>query len=326
MKKQIIKAYIRKLYILKLIPTFIFFIICLYLWKNMHFANIISPPVVSNAIQLNEAVQSKNYYIRLSVPTLYYSGYDCISDYGICGSYYYAYIDDTCVFILVSNETSNNRTQKLNDVSINAKIKNDTAASDYLINHFADDINWTVSGMKSISASYIISEPDYKSLSLHILLLLLLSAGIYALIYMLICIFYFLQPQFSSVLRHLGLPKKALQALEQANYELKNLRLFYCADISITSHYFIELNKTSVSIIPLNEIIWVYKHSYLQHFAIKNRHLRYTLCIHTKHKTFYCHNKEKEDADKVLSYFESSHPDILIGYSPENKHIAYSKK
>ena len=62
----------------------------------------------------------------------------------------------------------------------------------------------------------------------------------------------------------------------QAEEELATLPQLATEDMFITEHFFIEISTDGIAFVPIQEIIWLYKHSTLHkffwyHFSIRTR-------------------------------------------------------
>ena len=88
----------------------------------------------------------------------------------------------------------------------------------------------------------------------------------------------------------------------------------------ITEHYFIETSKYGIAIVPIREIIWVYKHSTLHKFFLYHFSISYSLHITAnKHLYIHCPKNIKSDIDGIMDYLAEANHDILVGFSEENR-------
>ena len=86
----------------------------------------------------------------------------------------------------------------------------------------------------------------------------------------------------------------------------------------ITEHYFIDTSKYGIAIVPIREIIWVYKHSTLHKFFWYHFSISYTLHITAnKHLYIHCPKNIKSDIDGIMDYLAEDNHDILVGFSEE---------
>ena len=87
--------------------------------------------------------------------------------------------------------------------------------------------------------------------------------GAYALIRLLLYILYICIPVFCPACRRLGRFGKPSVLLAQAETELATLPQLATEDMFITEHYFIVLANYGVAVIPIAEMVWIYKYSTL---------------------------------------------------------------
>ena len=98
-------------------------------------------------------------------------------------------------------------------------------------------------------------------------------------------------------------------------------------DMFITEHYFIETSKYGIAIVPIREIIWVYKHSTLHKFFWYHFSISYTLHITAnKHLYIHCPKNIKSDIDGIMDYLAEANHDILVGFSEENRLAVQEKQ
>ena len=318
MKKHTIVKTIRLIYLAKLIPALLFILFTVIVFFQFPFMELLFPKHVEDTNTIFEEYSQGNEFLEINVPTLYYTGYDYTKNSVIKGSYYYAFINDKCVFFLLGNQTTNNGAKQLNNITINSKLITDAKQRNYIIEHFSNDLNWTDADLTSMSADFIVSELNTFALSTYALLGIMGIVDIYALVSLIVSILFILAPHLSPICKHLGKGKASKLALKEVDMELKNDRFFYVSDMSITSHYFIELDKYHAKIIPLKNIIWAYKYSKMN----KIIGISYTLVIYSNNSVSKFPHKQKYDIDFILDYLNESCPNVIIGNSKENRILA----
>ncbi len=321
MKKHIIVKTIRKIYLAKLIPALLFISFTILVFFHYPFMETLFPNRLENTNDIFQAYNSGEEYLQVSVPTLYYTGYDYTHNSQKRGSYYYSFIDDKCVFFLLSNKTSNKTLTELSNLTIHGKLITDTTQSAFLIDHFSSDLSWTDTELSKITSSFIVSELDASPPTTYALLAIIGIVDVCSLVRILLSLTFIFVPHFSSICKHLGRGKASKLALQEADLELSNNRYFYVSDMSITSHYFIDLGKYHAKIIPLNSIIWAYKHSKMN----KLWGISYTLIIYSNNSVSKFTHKQKYDIDFILEYLNENCPNVVIGNSKEHRILAMER-
>lgn len=191
---------------------------------------------------------------------------------------------------------------------------------DRLITLLADDMGWTHAGLSSQMADIYLDETAHNSISSWIFALAYLLFGTYALVYLLLYLLAIIFPTCSPTGRKLGKFGNAKQLLAQAAEELSTLPQLATEDMFITENFFIEISKYGVAVVPINEIIWIYKHSTLHKFLWYHFVISDTLHI-TGNKHFYleCPKNIKSDIDGIIDYLSEANHNILVGFNEENR-------
>ena len=91
-------------------------------------------------------------------------------------------------------------------------------------------------------------------------------------------------------------------------------------DMFITEHYFIETSIYGNAIIPIDQIIWIYKYSTLHKFFWYHFSISYTLHISAnRHLYIQCPKNIKSDIDGIMDYLAEANHNILVGFNEKNR-------
>ena len=108
--------------------------------------------------------------------------------------------------------------------------------------------------------------------------------------------------------------------MAQAEEELATLPQLATEDMFITEHFFIETSNFGVAIVPISEILWIYKYSTLHKFLWHHFSISYTLHITAKKRRYiHCPKNIKSDIDGIMDYLAEANHNILVGFSEENR-------
>lgn len=108
--------------------------------------------------------------------------------------------------------------------------------------------------------------------------------------------------------------------LAEAEEELATLPQLATEDMFITEHYFIMTSPYGNAIIPIHEILWIYKYSTLHKFLWYHFNISYTMhIIGNKHLYVHCPKNTKSDIDGIMDYLAEANHNILVGFSEENR-------
>ena len=122
------------------------------------------------------------------------------------------------------------------------------------------------------------------------------------------------------VLRLRGYTRRPSRMLAEAEEELATLPQLATEDMFITEHYFIETSSYGVAIVPIQEIIWIYKYSTLHKILWHHFSISYTLHITAKHRRYIrCPKNIKSDIDGIMDYLAEANHNILVGFNEENR-------
>ena len=205
-------------------------------------------------------------------------------------------------------------------INIYAQILKLSNGYEQLIEFLSDDLNWTVAGLRSKVSPYLLNEPNYFNLVGYLSLLTYFATGIYAIGSILLSLLYMVLPILSPPCRRLGKFGKTSILLAEAEEELATLPQLATEDMFITEHYFIEITHSGIAIVPLQEIIWIYKYSTLHKIFWYHFNISYTLHITTrKHLHIQCPKNIKSDIDGIIDYLAEANHDILVGFNEKNR-------
>ena len=129
-----------------------------------------------------------------------------------------------------------------------------------------------------------------------------------------------ISPVLSTPCQRLRAYGKPHEILAEAEEELATLPQLATEDMFITEHYFIETSNYGVAILPIQEIIWIYKYSTLHKFLWHHFSISYTLHITAnKRQYIHCPKNIKSDIDGIMDYLAEANHNILVGFSEENR-------
>ena len=115
----------------------------------------------------------------------------------------------------------------------------------------------------------------------------------------------------------------AKEQIKLAEFELGQEPILKKGIFTITEHFLIASSKIQLYLLPLDKIVWVYKHSSLHRLSFKHVHITYTLRVIAKKKLkLVASMQPKEDVDAVIDHISAYCPDALINYSRENEQLA----
>ncbi len=315
-----IPKHLRRVFRRRLVPPILYLIILAALWLLLPLYDILFPPVLDRLDNLPDYSNAHSSYVSAKLENLYFTGYTNSSFGRTNGYYYYTLQDKECVIVLLSPRTCEEGLPQISSVQIRGRVLKRDAAYDALLEHLSQDLNWTKEGISQKTSNYFISEPAFRLTSSALLVGLYFATGAYALISTLLCILYICLPTLSPACRQLRRFGKPSALLAQAEEELATLPQLATEDMFITEHFFIVLANYGAAIVPIKEIIWIYKYSTMHKILWHHFSISYTLHITAnKHLYIQCPKNMKSDIDGVMDYLSEANHDILVGFNEENR-------
>ncbi|MDD6743218.1 MAG: hypothetical protein PUE22_06920, partial [Roseburia porci] len=208
----------------------------------------------------------------------------------------------------------------IDSLSVSCKVVSGGNAYHELLENLSSDLEWTTAGIANQLNTYYLSQPDYSVGPTTFLFIVYYGTMIYAILSVIAYILYIRFPVLSPPCQNLivfGSPKKML---EEAEEELATLPQLATEDMFITQHYFIETSQYGNAIVPIKEILWIYKYSTLHKILWYHFSISYTLHISAnKHIYIHCPKNIKSDIDGIIDYLSEANHDILVGFNEENR-------
>ncbi len=326
LRHSLIYKYIRISCISKIFIPIIPILISYFLLTTIPFKEIITPIKVNNLNDVEELYLDGTRYVEIYLERIYYSGYDRY-DLLSTGSYYYDIENNLCSFILLDGNSSSKVPPIIHKKTIKAKLIKTDHIYDGMLKSLSKDLDWTYNDLDDITSNIVVSEQDYHLIKYIFILIFLILLTLYSIKTILLNSFYLLFPHYYPPCRNLkkiykDMPVRSIIAM--VNNELETNVTIHSADIYITDNFFIELTNLGITILPLDQIIWCFKHStWNKSLSVLKNRLSYNLIIYTyKFKKLTLTSKEKNDLDYIIEYLENNFEYMLIGYNKTNKDIA----
>lgn len=318
--ERYISKHIKSVYKRRLISPIIYLVVLLLLWLVLPLQELLFPQQINSRSQLSSNYQKKSTYVQVTLEDLYFTGYTNTLYGHTKGYYYYTVWDDKCVIVLLSPSTCEEGLPTIDSVTFRGRILYSDKVFSNLLANLSEDLNWTQKGIAGKINAFFLSEPAFQVIPSTVLLLVYFATALYTLLHLIFYILYIRFPVLSPPCQQLGRFGKPAELLSQAENELATLPQLATEDMFITEHYFIELASTGIAIVPIQEIIWIYKHSTLHKFLWYHFSISYTLHITAnKHLYIQCPKNMKSDIDGIMDYLAEANHDILLGFNEENR-------
>lgn len=311
---------IKSFYRRRLFSPIVYIVILIILWFIFPLHDMLSPTMIGDTNPFYAAYNSGDQYVRSKFTNLRFTGYTEEKFGSTKGYFYYCERGDGCDIVLLSPSTCEEGVPTIDELIVNGKLLRGEDTFNTLLAELSNDLEWTESGLRSQVSNYYFSEPDYHKVFTTIIFILYFGTLLYAAISIIVCLIIIQLPFLAPAVQNLivfGHPRKML---EQAEEELATLPQLATEDMFITEHYFIMTSPYGNAIIPIKEILWIYKYSTLHKFLWYHFSISYTLYISAnKHIYIHCPKNTKSDIDGIIDYLAEANHDILVGFNEENR-------
>ena len=311
---------IREYYKRRLFSPIVYLLLLAGLWVILSLTELFFPAALHETATLESTFKNDQKYVTTTLTDLHFTGYTRTFLGNTSGYYYYTKRNEECFIVLLSPKTCEEGLPEIGKLTFSAELIKGGDTFHLLLNNLAKDLSWTENGIRSKVSQYYLSEPDYNPIGNSLLLLFLLISGGYSLLTILLSLAFICAPVLSPACQDLGLFGNAKELLAQAEEELATLPQLATEDIFITEHFFIFTSIYGNAIIPIDQIIWIYKYSTLHKFLWYHFSISYTLHI-TARKYLYvqCPKNIKSNIDGIMDYLSEANHDILVGFNEENR-------
>lgn len=311
-----IRAYYRK----RLIAPICFLLLLAILWFIFPLEEILSPSRFTAADTIENAYEDDREYVTVTFNNLTFTGYTSTRFGSTNGYWYYEVRNRKCYLVLLSPTTCEEGLPTIDSLTTICCITKGEKLYNELLANLAKDLNWTTDGITSEVSNYYFSEPDYNPISNFILFFVYFGTGAFALVSLIKYILYAVFPALAPPCQNLVVYGNPFEQLAEAEEELATLPQLATEDMFITEHYFIMTSPYGNAIVPIQEILWIYKYSTLQKFLWYHFSISYTLHISAKkHLYIQCPKNIKSDIDGIMDYLAEANHNIIVGFSEENR-------
>lgn len=290
------------------------------LWLIFPLKEMIFPHQMAESEKILSEYHSADTYVHGTFTDLTFSGFTRERFGKTSGYYYYGIRGSQPYIILLTPSACEEGIPHIDSITVSARLMQGKETYQDLLTRMAEDLDWSVSGIEKQLPKYYLSQPDYHLTGTRIFLVFYLGTIFYTLICLMLYLIYMHMPILSPTCLDLAIFGHPIEILEEAEEELATLPQLATEDMFITEHYFILSSPYGNAIVPIHEILWIYKYSTLHKFLWYYFSISYTLHI-TANKHFFvkCPKNLKSDIDGIIDYLAEANHNILVGFSEENR-------
>ncbi len=311
-----IQAFYKK----RVFSPIIYLLFLLVLWFAFPLGDMLVPPQYTDTDTLESAYAADKEYVQVTFENLTFTGYTSTRFGNTNGYWYYGVNDAECYIVLLTPLTCEQGLPTIESITTSCRIVKNRDIYQSLLTALAEDLEWTATGITNQLSPMYFSEPDCNPFTNSLLFLIYFGSMIYALISLALYITYIFFPVLAPACQNLIVFGNPAKLLEEAEEELATLPQLATEDMFITEHYFIMTSPYGNAIVPIQEILWIYKYSTLNKFLWYHFSISYTLHISAnKHFYIQCPKNIKSDIDGIIDYLAEANHDILVGFTEENR-------
>ena len=290
------------------------------------FGSLLSPKKVDGIFN----VKSSDSFVEVSTKQMKYTGYDVKNGLGNKFSYYYALKDGKCAFALIPQDLvkadgkdlpEDAVKEQIDNLTFKAKVIKANRPYEEMISQFSKDLNWTEDGLKSISTGLVVSSANYHPYRYIFCLILILVLIALAIVRLVINYRRYKDPYSFAVCHYLN-KEESRELIDEAQEELDSENYLQINATYITENYFIDLDNSGGFIVPLRDVIWVFRLG-RRGFDIRKHTLTYTINFITRDgELMRIPKKSSDEAMAIMKSIKATEYDIITGHSDEKRRIA----
>lgn len=311
---------IRAYYGKRIWAPLLYLIIMVAAWFMFSLSSVLNPESMPQNADLDYFYKNQSHFVQADFSDLTFTGYIEKAFGKTSGYYYYTKWGDAAIIVLLSPDTCEEGLPEIESIHVRGKLVLDEEAYGALLKKLSKDLNWTEDGIVSEMPEYYFSEPANRSLFTSVMFFLYFATSIFAILNILIYLIHWIFPTTAPACQNLVVFGNPRRQFRQAEEELATLPQLATEDMFITEHYFIMTSPDANAIVPIDQILWIYKHSTLHKFLWYHFSISYTMHITAKkHLYIHCPKNIKSDIDGIMDYLQEANHDIVVGFSEANR-------
>lgn len=240
--------------------------------------------------------------IEFETNELVYTGYNYYLDGDLAGAYYYGFVDNRCLFVLV--KTKNIET-KLSRYVVKGKLMEENPSYEHMKTQFAKDLDMDYEALNDFTYAYFVSEIDYPYVHNLLIYLFVFAPMFFAFICIIACLIYIRHPYLHPVCNKLlAFGENKEDIVLELNSQIKFRKVFSNKRCIITDEYLIMYGLVSTNVIRIDYIEYISKH--VDRFSPKllKNHPKYRLTMSNPDKMYYekvfYNSKDVDDIMEIL--------------------------
>ncbi len=281
--------------IVMLIPAIIIFAVIFGITYHYPIIYQMTCHRIETAEEMQEWYGQKCYNVQIRIPQLKYTGYDYYEDGRQVASYYYAFIDDRCMFFLVKTKVPE---AVLEDEQVRGKLLQDSAGLDAVKMEFSKELGLDYDAFDALVNPIMVSEVDYPYLETVLLWILIIIPYIITISIIIFSVVWTIQPYRHPSTRQLSDFGDRRLVYEEIRSQLNNRLIQHNYNYYLTDEYLVISNLGTTDFIRIDYIRYISRHVI---FKLNGRKPVYRLTMSNPEKMFYENDFDSEAcADEIM--------------------------
>lgn len=238
--------------------------------------------------EMQEWYGQKCYNVQLRMPQLKYTGYDYYEDGRQVASYYYAFVEDRCMFFLVKTKAPE---AVLENELLRGKLLRDSAGLDAVKLEFSKELGLDYDAFDTLVNPIMVSEVDYPYLETILLWILIIIPYIITISIIILSVVWTIQPYRHPSTRQLSDFGDRKLVYEEIRSQLNNRLIKHNYNYYLTDEYLVISNWGTTDFIRIDYIRYISRHVILKW---NGRKQVYRLTMSNPEKMFYENDFDSE--------------------------------
>lgn len=237
----------------------------------------------------------KCYNVQISIPQMKYTGYDYYEDGKQVASYYYAFVEDQCMFFLVKTKVPE---AVLENEQVRGKLLQDSAGLDAVKLEFSKELGLDYDAFDALVNPIMLSEIDYPYLETVLLWILIIIPYIITISIIVFSVVWTIQPYRHPSTRQLSDFGDRRLVYEEIRSQLNNRLIQHNYNYYLTDEYLVISNWGTTDFIRIDYIRYISRHVIVK---LNGRKQVYRLTMSNPEKMFYENDFDSEAcADEIM--------------------------
>lgn len=304
LKKERLNLLLLKNTVVMLVPAVIVFVVIFILVRQYPVIYQMTCHDVDTLEEMQEWYQKGCYNVKVRIPSMKYTGFDYYEDGKRTGAYYYTFVKNECVFLLMKTKTPD---PVLEGRTVKGRILADSISLTAMKNGFAKELGLDYDSFEAFVYPLLLSEIDYPYLENFLIWTGLILPYISAAMVILLSVVWTILPYRHPSVRQLSEFGDRRLVYQEVKSQCKNRLIQHNYNYYITDEYLLVSNPATTDFIRIDFIRYISGHIVTR----RNGTQVYRLTMSNPEKMFYEKDFRSEAcADEIMTVLMRLNPKI----------------